>query len=772
MLTNPTPGSTTAPGPVLSSCNVTFNWNTMPDAVQYSLAVEDVAAGTFPVSKNVNSPGDTETLVPGREYMWAVTADYANLSSAATTPLYFQTPAGVPTSPGTSTDTGSTVPTLTPTLQWTAAGGADYYAPAISHYPYGTSNILTGCNPQQVSGTSWPVPTGSLHYGTKYCWNMETHDSAGWSPVSNTLYFQTAAPTPTNPTPGSTTAPGPVLSSCNVTFNWNTMPDAVQYSLAVEDVAAGTFPVSKNVNSPGDTETLVPGREYMWAVTADYANLSSAATTPLYFQTPAGVPTSPGTSTDTGSTVPTLTPTLQWTAAGGADYYAPAISHYPYGTSNILTGCNPQQVSGTSWPVPTGSLHYGTKYCWNMETHDSAGWSPVSNTLYFQTVRHATNPTPGSTTAPGPVLSSCNVTFNWDAMPDAVQYSLAVEDVAAGTFPVSKNVNSPGDTETLVPGREYMWAVTADYANLSSAATTPLYFQTPAGVPTSPGTSTDTGSTVPTLTPTLQWTAAGGADYYAPAISHYPYGTSNILTGCNPQQVSGTSWPVPTGSLHYGTKYCLEHGNPRQRGLEPRVEHALLSDGGAHADEPNSGLDNRARPCVIELQCHVQLGCHARRSAVQPRRRGCRRGHVPREQERKLPRGYGDAGARQGICVGCVGRLCESFVGCHHPPLYPDASREPAAVDFVHYDTDESAEWERDDQLQPRRRAVGDVRDCRMVHSERRNKLVQCHSRVGRGWDDPSDFQPERDGTHVRLGQRQRHWKRDRHEREVLHFAS
>jgi VCBS repeat-containing protein len=93
-------------------------------------------------------------------------------------------------SPGSSSEPGPIIDTLTPTLQWQASFGADYYALAISEYPYGSSHIIY--NPQQIYGTSHTVPAGVLQPGKKYRWNLQAHSSGGWSPISNTLYFQTS----------------------------------------------------------------------------------------------------------------------------------------------------------------------------------------------------------------------------------------------------------------------------------------------------------------------------------------------------------------------------------------------------------------------------------------------------------------------------------------------------------------------------------------------------------------------------------------------------
>ncbi len=96
-------------------------------------------------------------------------------------------------SPGSATEPGPVISTLTPTLQWSGIAGADYYAVAISRYPYGSGNIIY--NPQQVSDTSVTVPSGPLVAGEKYRWNLQAHGPWGWSNVSNSLYFQTQMPT-------------------------------------------------------------------------------------------------------------------------------------------------------------------------------------------------------------------------------------------------------------------------------------------------------------------------------------------------------------------------------------------------------------------------------------------------------------------------------------------------------------------------------------------------------------------------------------------------
>ncbi|MHB8165010.1 MAG: hypothetical protein ACYDDV_11860, partial [Methanoregula sp.] len=174
----------------------------------------------------------------------------------------------VPYSPGTSSEPGQQISTTTPTLSWSSVSGADYYAVAISKYPYGSSNIVY--NQKQVYGTSIAIPGGTLVAGEKYRWNMQAHNSAGWSSISSTLYFYTQASTPPTTTPTPSAVPSP--------------------------------------SSP--------------------------------------VPYSPGTSSEPGQQISTTTPTLSWSSVSGADYYAVAVSKYPYGSNNIVY--NQKQVYGTS----------------------------------------------------------------------------------------------------------------------------------------------------------------------------------------------------------------------------------------------------------------------------------------------------------------------------------------------------------------------------------------------------------------------------------------
>ena len=284
----------------------------------------------------------------------------------------------MPTSPGSSSEPGPVIATLTPTLQWNGVSDADYYAIAISQYPYGSGNIVY--NPQQLYGTSHTVPAGKLEYGKKYRWNMQAHNSAGWSAVSSRLYFQTYTPDVTLTLyvhEGS--ASGPIIAGARVTGQ-----DAVGNSFDKTTNSSGYVMITgapsgndwQFTASKSGYETVSWSQDIMATYTR-HAYLIKVAQKP-------DPPTllSPGSTSEPGPVIATLTLTLQWTGVSNADYYALAISKYPYGSGNIVY--NPQQLYGTLHPVPSGVLEHGKKYRWNMQAHNSAGWSDVSSTLYFQ----------------------------------------------------------------------------------------------------------------------------------------------------------------------------------------------------------------------------------------------------------------------------------------------------------------------------------------------------------------------------------------------------
>jgi|GEM_PF-825671 len=201
-----------------------------------------------------------------------------------------------------------------------------------------------------------------------------------------------APPRPNNPTPGSTTSPGPVTESVTVTLRWDAVSNATRYEVGVVDVGTGHLVVDTSVIANSHTVTLVAGKTYRWNVAARNSAGLSGYTALRFFQTP----------------------------------------------------------------------------------------SPV--------VKPATpnNPTPGSTTSPGPITDSVTVTLRWDAVTGAASYEIGVVDVATGQLVVDTTSAGNSHTVTLTAGKTYRWNVAARNSAGLSGYTALRFIQTPGSGETFP----------------------------------------------------------------------------------------------------------------------------------------------------------------------------------------------------------------------------------------------------------------------------------------------
>jgi hypothetical protein len=129
-----------------------------------------------------------------------------------------------------------------------------------------------------------------------------------------------AAPaTPANPSPGSTSSPGPTTAGSSVTLTWSASSGATSYGLGVRDLATNILVVDTNVGGTSFTANLSAGKQYRWNVNACNSTGCSTYTTPLYFQTPSAVSvpatptnTSPGSTSSPGPTTSGSSVTLSW----------------------------------------------------------------------------------------------------------------------------------------------------------------------------------------------------------------------------------------------------------------------------------------------------------------------------------------------------------------------------------------------------------------------------------------------------------------------------
>jgi hypothetical protein len=167
-----------------------------------SSGTQDIGAAPSPVS----FPFTLNNLTCNTAYHFRIVAQNtygtSNGSDASFTTSACATAPATPTglSPGGSSQPGTTVTTLTPTLTWSASSGATQYTVAVLNVSSGAT-VFT----QTVSTTS--VTTSTLQNGVTYIWDVGASNSAGSSSPSLGVYFTTrVAPIITgitpNPVPG------------------------------------------------------------------------------------------------------------------------------------------------------------------------------------------------------------------------------------------------------------------------------------------------------------------------------------------------------------------------------------------------------------------------------------------------------------------------------------------------------------------------------------------------------------------------------------------
>ena len=93
--------------------------------------------------------------------------------------------------PGTSTDTGYTLASLTPQFSWNGVAGITTYGLYISKSPYGSTNLVYSNTAISGSATVFTLPAGILTNGAKYRWLMTSWANGKESGNSATNYFQT-----------------------------------------------------------------------------------------------------------------------------------------------------------------------------------------------------------------------------------------------------------------------------------------------------------------------------------------------------------------------------------------------------------------------------------------------------------------------------------------------------------------------------------------------------------------------------------------------------
>jgi hypothetical protein len=198
-------------------------------------------------------------------------------------------------------------------------------------------DMTTGTLIVDAYPTSTSYTVSNLAPGHTYRWNVAAINSTGTSSYTTPIYFTapsaqvTTPATPGNPSPGSVSSPGPVLSGATATLNWSASNGATKYGLAVRDMATGTLIVDAYPTSTSYTvSNLTPGHTYRWNVAAINSTGTSAYTTPLYFQALAtSAPTVTVTAPNGGESLARgVAQTIGWSVSGDTSQVASFLVSY------------------------------------------------------------------------------------------------------------------------------------------------------------------------------------------------------------------------------------------------------------------------------------------------------------------------------------------------------------------------------------------------------------------------------------------------------------
>ncbi len=273
------------------------------------------AGAALPASAFVRMPDGRlfNTTAKGGEYVDGYTLDCTvNCIGDSTLGLASQI------SPGTTDFNNPTaVTTLTPVLTWSSVAGAGSYGVYLTDVTTGATVLGLTQDVRAVSlGTAFTTPT--LIAGHVYRWNTAVRKTTTASTKENLTpvwYFRpqsgsTPPPTtpltaPTSMSPGSSAAPGPVLSN-TVTASWSSVaPTATapvtQYNIAWRDLSQAT-PQEAYTNTTSYSITgLIPGRSYRMDVAACNALGCGPRSSNFYFTVSSGTNVPPTVPVITGS---------------------------------------------------------------------------------------------------------------------------------------------------------------------------------------------------------------------------------------------------------------------------------------------------------------------------------------------------------------------------------------------------------------------------------------------------------------------------------------
>jgi hypothetical protein len=282
----------------------------------------------------------------------------------------------IPTAPTllSPTDASSGIAVI-PSLSWNASSGAASYTlqvsinSSFSSFVYNKSGLMN--TTQQASGLS-PL---SIYY-----WRVSAANTAGTSGWSDVWSFTTTGPSPDVPVLLSPLS-GTTINASPLSLTWIASGGATSYTLQVSlDSLFTSFLYNQSgLTTSSQQLTVLTASTYYWRVAATNNNGTSGWSKVWNITTVA-----PGalvlSSPINGATAQSLSPTLGWSASGGATSFTLQVS-----VSSSFTSFVYNQSGLTSLKQQVTGLTAQTKYYWRVSASNSYGTSGWSDTWSFTT---------------------------------------------------------------------------------------------------------------------------------------------------------------------------------------------------------------------------------------------------------------------------------------------------------------------------------------------------------------------------------------------------
>ena len=208
------------------------------------------------------------------------------------------------TAPGAGTAPGPVISSLTPSFQWNPVSGADSYMLTVARDPYSSTDVVY--TNDQITGTSFTLPSGILFGGVKYAWQMTATNVSGTSNNSSMFYFQGPG---SSVAPAVNTNPAGNIASSGATLNGNLTVLGSSGSVTVcfeygTSTSYGNTTNSQNITAVGafsqDISNLTSNTTYHFRAKA--AGTSTVFGSDMTFTTNANQATTTSTPTTTSVT--------------------------------------------------------------------------------------------------------------------------------------------------------------------------------------------------------------------------------------------------------------------------------------------------------------------------------------------------------------------------------------------------------------------------------------------------------------------------------------